>query len=218
MTIARIVGTSFGSGILQAKNKYVEGRDGKLQIQRTFRAFESGWMAGCPARGTDHPDFPTATLVERTADPSGIPMLVDVTLTYETPAEPSGGGGGGQPLPPDEYSETANSVEVPIEAHPKFKTEIGTEANGALFEPDGKFKGWTKESPFAGITTYKVASVSETVTQYFWGKPASVSTLVPVRNGNWLTISGSIQRRYPFWTRSITRIWSQVPWPPQIYS
>jgi hypothetical protein len=225
MTLARIVGTSFGSGILQAKNKYVESRDGKLQILRTFRAFEDGWIAGCPARGTAHPDFADATLVERTADPSSIPMLVDVTLTYETPPS-NDDPATSQPLPPDEYSETANSVEAPIEAHPGFyntyrgNPPFGTVENGALWNAEGKFIGWTKESPYAGILTYKVASVSETWTKYFWDKPDSVSTLIGYTDEiepNWLIISGGIQRRYPYWTRSITRIWSETAWPAVIY-
>jgi len=225
MTIARIVGTSFGSGILQAKNKYSEGRNGQLVIERTFRAFEDGWIAGCPQRGSAHPDMANATLVQRSAQASSIPMLVDVTLTYETPAN-NDPPATDQPLPPDEYSESANAVEAPIEAHPNFSKTyndnppFGTVENGALFNEKGKFDGWATWSEYAGISTYKVASVTETYTKYFWTKPESVSTLIGYTDDlepNWLIISGSIQRRYPYWTRSITRIWSANPWPSAIY-
>ncbi len=234
MTIARIVGTSFGNGIEQAKNSYSEAKDGTVTVERTFRAFEQGWLAICPPRGSAHPDYPEASLIQRTAKQSSIPMLVDVTLTYESPRpadlapdDPNnpnnnqGGGGGGSSsylqLPPDEYSETANSVEVPIEAHPDFST-FGTVENGAIFNDQGKFTGWKKDSPYVGYLTYKVGSVTETVTKYYRGQPPSVSSLIGTADGgHWLTVSGSVQRRSPFWTQSITRIYSTLPWNSVIY-
>lgn len=215
MTTARIIGTAFGSGILQAKDKFKESRDGTLSIDRTFRALAADWITACPQLGSSHPVFTTASLQQREAVQSSIPFLVDVTLTYERPRS-STGTSSSLPLPPDEYSETANAVEVPIEAHPDFKT-FGTEANGALFEDDGKFKGWKKDSPYAGYLTYQVASVTENVTKYFWSQPSSVSSLIGSVQGNWRIASGGIARRYPYWTRTINRVWSERPWNRVIY-
>lgn len=229
MTTALIVGTAFGNGILQAKNRFKENRDGSMQVLRTFRALADDWITRCPRRGTSHPDMPEATLMEREADQSSIPFLVDVTLTYETPRS-DGPGGGPATLPPDEYSETANSVEAPIEAHPGFARQytlggqtypaFGTVANGAIFNSDGKFTGWTKDSPYVGYLTYKVPSVTETITKYYWNRPPSASTLInridPL-DPHWLIITGSTQRRYPYWTQSIVRIWNAVFWKPEIY-
>lgn len=226
MTTARIIGTSYSSPIDQAKNKYTENRDGSGSYERVFRALEIDWVSKCPPRGSTYPGNSNAILVNRSAAASSIPGLVDVTLIYEIPKEENLAGGGmvSQSLPPDEYTETANSIEAPIEAHPGFSQSyngmaaFGTVQNGAIFNADGKFTGWKKESPFCGFLTYKVASVTETVTQYFWSKPASVSTLIGHRqSGNWLVITGSITRRYPYWARSISRIWSQTPWPAEIY-
>lgn len=215
MTTARIVGTAFGDGILQAKDKFKEARDGTFTIERTFRALASSWIASCPARGTAHPDFSTATLQEREATQSSIPFLVDVTLIYERPRTGTGSPSN-QPLPPDEYTETSNAVEVPIEKHPDFKN-FATDANGAIFEADGTFKGWKKDSEFAGYKTYLVGSVTESVTKYFWYQPPSVSTLIGSVQGNWRIASGGIARRYPYWTQTINRIWSEVAWNTTIY-
>ena len=218
MSTLRIIGTAFGDGILQAKDNFKESVNGSMQINRTFRAFKSGWIAGCPARGSVHPDFSTAVLTERSAEPSRIPGLVDVTLMYVSPATTAVyPGGGTTPLPPDEYAETANSVEAPIESHPDFLT-FATDANGAIFNADGTFKEWKKDSPFAGFRTYKVPSITESTTIYSWGQPSSVSTLIGgVEGDHWLVISGSIQRRYPYWTRTLNRIWSEIPWNTTIY-
>lgn len=227
MTTARIIGTAFGDGILQAKNKFRENRDGSMQILRTFRALGADWITRCPQRGSAHPDMANAVLMERSADQSSIPFLVDVTLTYETPRQDGSPGGA---LPPDEYSETANSVEAPIEAHPGFSKTytfngttyqpFGTVDNGAIFNSDGKFTGWTKDSPFAGYLTYKVPSVTETVTKYYWAKPPSVTQLInriDPGDAHWLIITGSTQRRYPYWAQSVSRIWNAVFWPAAIY-
>lgn len=214
MTTALIIGTAFGNGISQAKNKFKEGRDGTLVIESTFRALASSWITSCPARGTAHPQFSDATLQEREATQSSVPFLVDVSLIYERPRS-SGGSASTQQLPPDEYSETANAVEVPIEAHPDFK-DFATEANGAIFEGD-KFKGWKKDSEFSGYMTYQVASVTESVTKYFWAQPSSVSALIGSVQGNWRIASGAIARRYPYWTQTINRIWSEREWNTTIY-
>jgi hypothetical protein len=213
MTTALIRGQAFGNGILQAKNKWVENRDGSYTIERTFRALAVDWMTRCPARGSIHPSVSNAVLMARNAQQSSIPFLVDVTLTYETPKVENFTG---SILPPTEYSETANAVEVPIEAHPDFAT-FATEANGAIFDADGKFKGWTKESEFSGYMTYQVGSITESVTTYFWSKPSSVSTLIGSIQGGWRVASGGIQRRYPYWARTINRVWSERPWNTTIY-
>ena len=219
MSTLRIIGTSFGSGVLQAKDKFKEAVNGSMTISRTFRAFKTGWITDCPARGSAHPDYASAILTERNADPSDIPGLVDVTLTYVSPATTATyPGGGTTPLPPTEYSETANSVEAPIEAHPDFAT-FGTVANGAIFNTDGTFKGWEKTSEFAGYMTFKVPSITESTTVYFWTQPASVSTLIGGVEGEyWLVVGGSIQRRYPYWTRTLNRIWSEIPLNTTIYT
>ena len=223
MSTLRIIGTSFGSGVLQAKDKFKEAVNGSMTISRTFRAFKTGWIADCPARGSAHPDYASAILTERNADPSDIPGLVDVTLTYVSPATTSTyPGGGTTPLPPTEYSETANSVEAPIEAHPDFHT-FANSVNGAIFERNKTggliFKGWAPWSGFSGMMTYKVPSITESTTVYFWTQPASVSTLIGgVEGAYWLVVGGSIQRRYPYWTRTLNRIWSETPWNTTIYT
>ena len=119
-------------------------------------------------------------------------------------------------LPPEEYAETANAVEAPIEAHPDFAT-FATIANGAIYSPEGKFNGWTKSSPYAGYMTYRVGSVTESTTTYFWSKPESASTLIGTVSGHWRVDSGSIQRRYPYWTRTINRVWSENGWNTTVY-
>lgn len=216
MSDYKIIGTSVGVGILQAKDKVSEGRDGVYTVETTFRALKTSWMSDLPARGTAHPTISAATLVERQATQSSIPWLVDVVLQYTTPPTSSSISGAGT-LPPDEYTESANAVEFPIEAHPNF-VSFGTVSNGAIFDGTGKFTGWSKYSPYAGYLTYKVPSVTESVTKYSWAQPASVSTLVGGVEGTyWLVVSGSITRRYPYWARTINRIWSSTPWNTTIY-
>ncbi|MBU3720743.1 MAG: hypothetical protein FGM22_08305 [Burkholderiaceae bacterium] len=219
-----IIGTAFpAGGIKMAKDKVTEDARGRKTITSTYRTFYSGWFSEAPVRGTAHGVYPTAFLVEKSAAQIEPGFLCDVTLKYEEPEAPedSDTEGGNPPfegatLPPDEYTESANEVEVPIEAHPNFK-DFATVANGAIFSTEGDFKGWTKTSPFSGFLTYKVGSVTESVTKYYWGKPASVTSLVGQVEGNWLTVSGSIARRYPYWVRTINRIYSTVPWNTTIY-
>ncbi|MFZ4597823.1 MAG: hypothetical protein ACOYNN_04185 [Terrimicrobiaceae bacterium] len=217
---ATILGRPFGSGVNQAKDKYTEASSGSVTIESTYRTLWANWITTAPTRGSAHPVYPQAKLVNKTAEQITPGWLCDVTLTYEQPAPEENPATDNQQLPPEEYSESANEIEMPIEAHPNFAT-FATEANGAMFTnygtADVDFKGWTKDSPFSGYMTFKVGSVTESKTTYYWQKPSSVSTLVGTCSGHWLTVSGSIARRFPYWTRTINRIYSTVPWNTTIY-
>lgn len=139
--------------------------------------------------------------------------LCDVTLVYEAPAPEETEPEDPDQLPEPEYSQSDSAIEIPIEAHPRFKF-FATPANGAIFGPpippllQGDFKGWTKDSPYAGFLSYKVGSVTESVTTYFWSRPPGVEGLVGTVSGNWLTVSGSIQRKGIYWARTINRLYS----------
>jgi hypothetical protein len=215
----KIVGTAFPTGgIAQAKDSVSEDARGRKTIETTYRTLYADWLTNAPARGSAHPTYTNATLRERSAKQIEPGYLCEVTLIYSDPEPAEDGSGSTAALPPDEYTESANEVEVPIEAHPDFAT-FATVGNGAIFSSDGDFKGWTASSPFAGYLSYKVGSVSESVSTYSWGKPASISDNVGELSGagKWLTVSGSITRRYPFWVRTINRIYSAAGWNDTIY-
>jgi hypothetical protein len=216
-----IIGKPFGNGVNQAKDKFSEDTAGRKTIESTYRTLWSGWLLTAPVRGSAHPSYPTATLTSKTAQQITPGYLCDVTLTYVDPdiSNPPTPG----KLPPNEYTESANEIEMPIEAHPDFAT-FATAEKGAIFDSpipplsQGKFLGWTKSSPYAGYLTFKVGSITESETTYFWTKPPSCADLVGKRAGDhYLVVSGSIARRYPYWTRTINRIYSSVPWNSTIY-
>ncbi len=215
----KIVGTAFPTGgIAQAKDSVTEDARGRKRIETTYRTLYADWLINAPARGTTHPVYSAATLRERSAEQIEPGYLCDVTLVYSEPEPAEDGSGSSGTLPPDEYTESANEIDVPIEAHPDFAS-FATVANGAIFGTDGDFKGWTAESPYSGYLSYKVGSVSESVSTYSWGKPNSVSEKVGevTGAGKWLTVSGSITRRYPFWVRTINRIYSAAGWNTTVY-
>lgn len=233
----RIVGKRFGTAA-QPVSTYSESGNQSFTVTDTYRTLWNGWLGAAPGIGSAHPTYPRAILDTRDAKQITPGYLCDVTLTYlapeilspdvdpedeenpdGTPPEP------GAVLPPDEYTESANDVEYPIEAHPNFAS-FATEANGAKFKwvPPvnglagyNDFTGWTTTSPFSGYLTYKVGSVTESVTKYYWGKPHSVASDVGKRSGNWLTVSGSISRRGIYWSRTINRIYSTKGWNSTVY-
>lgn len=219
----RIVGKAFGTA-QQPNDKYSELGDGSFTVTSTYRTLWDGWLGTAPGIGSAHPIYPAAILDSRDAEQINPGYLCDVTLKYKAPkTEPDGEPPEpGAQLPADEYTESANDVEVPIEAHPSFAS-FATEENGAIFGTpippmlQGPFLGWTKDSPFSGYLTYKVGSVTESVTTYSWGKPTSVSGDVGTRSGNWLTVSGSISRRGIYWTKTIDRIYSAAGWNSTVY-
>ncbi|MEI6036045.1 MAG: hypothetical protein WCS65_17400 [Verrucomicrobiae bacterium] len=211
----KIIGTSFGNGIAQASDVYSEDERGRITVTSTYRTLWANWITSAPARGTAHAVYTTATLTTRECKKIEPGFLCDVTLTYISPTSDAAISTS-QPLPPDEYQETANEVEMPIEAHPDF-VNMATPENGVIWNETGDFKGWQAWSPFAGYMTFKVGSISESTTQYSWSKPSSVTGLIGTRAGNWLTIGGGIARRYPYWTRTITRLYSSIPWNSTIY-
>lgn len=221
MTI-HIIGTPFpAGGIKQAKDQVTEDARGRKTITSTYRTLYSGWLVSAPTRGSVHPVYANASLVGKTAQQIEPGYLCDVVLTYEEP-QPEEDASGRQ-LPPDDYVESVNDVDLPIEAHPDFAT-FATEANGAIFSApippmaQGDFKGWTKDSPFAGYMTFKAGSVTRSVTKYSWGRPASVSVDVGKRDGaNWLVVSGSIARHGAYWGRTLNSIYSSVAWNTTIY-
>jgi hypothetical protein len=221
----KIVGTAFPTGgIAQAKDSVSEDARGRKTIETTYRTLYADWLINAPARGTTHPVYSAATLHERRAQQIEPGYLCDVTLVYVEPEPDIDLSGSSSSVPPDEYTESVNEIEVPIEAHPDFDT-FATEENGAIFGAprppllQGDFKGWTKSSPFSGYLSYKVGSVSESVSKYSFGKPVSVSDEVGELSGDgkWLTISGSITRRYPYWVRTIVRIYSKDGWNTTVY-
>jgi len=215
----RIVGKAFGT-VKQPRDRYSQSGDGSLTITSAYRTLWLGWLGTAPGLGSQHPTYPQAVLDSRDAQQITPGYLCDVTLTYKAPRQEDAPQG--ESLPPDEYTESANEIEVPIEAHPNFSS-FATEANGAIFGTpippmaQGPFIGWTASSPFSGYLTYKVGSVTESITSYHWAKPASVSSVVGQRSGNWLTISGSISRRGVYWTKTINRIYNAAGWNSTIY-
>jgi len=222
MTTLHILGTNPNSLLPQAKTRFREGRDGVFTIEESFRVLKSGWILCCPERGSPHSIYSNAALMERNAQESSVPGMVDVVLVYNTPPSGSMIGPSGY-LPPDEYTETASEIVKPIEAHPDFHT-FGTVENGAIFDPpipplaQGKFRGWVATSPFAGYDTYSVASVTESITKYYWSQPPSVTDQVGTIQGvYWRVASGSTGRRYPYWTQTILRVYSDDGWNTTVY-
>jgi hypothetical protein len=221
MTTLRILGTSPENLLPLAKTRFHEGKDGSMAIEENFRVFKSAWILKCPSRGSNHPIYSNAILLERNASESSIPGMVDVTLVYYTPPDTTGGPA--TILPPTEYTETASEIIKPIEAHPDFGT-FGTVANGAIFDPPipplakGKFKGWVSTSPFVGYDTYSVASVTESITKYSWEQPPSVTDQIgTIQDTYWRVASGSTGRRYPYWVQSILRVYNDEGWNRTIY-
>ena len=225
-----IIGSAFGGGVPQAKSSYQQNQLGEITITVEYRALWANWITTAPSLGSPHPDTDTCCLTGRDAKQILPGFLCDVTLTYSTPAGTAitpptiGGSNPANSLPPDDYTETANEVEMPIEAHPSFAT-IATKANGAIWKqtdpennPDlWKFTGWAKDSPYAGFLTFKVGSISESITTYSWSKPSTVTALIGTRSGHWLTIGGSISRRGAYWSRTINRLYSTIEWNSVIY-
>jgi hypothetical protein len=219
----KIIGQPFpAGGVKQAKDTVTEDASGRKTITTTYRTLYSTWLINAPSRGSTHPTYPDASLVGKSAQQIEPGYLCEVTLTYNEPDPPDGSTTGGK-LPQDDYVESVNDVELPIEAHPDFAT-FATEANGAIFAApippmaQGDFKGWTKSSPFAGYMTFKAGSVTRSVTTYSWNKPASVSSAVGKKDGtNWLVVSGSVARHGAYWGRTINSIYSSVAWNTTIY-
>ena len=217
----RIVGQRFGS-VTQPADKYSGSADGSFAVETTYRTLWHGWLEKAPSIGNAHPTYPEAKLYSRDAEQHESGYLCDVTLKYKAPTKEAGTPEPGAVLPIDEYTESSNAVEVPIEAHPSFAT-FATEENGAIFDPpipplaQGKFSGWTADSHFAGYMSYVVGSVTESITKYYWGRPASVSDSVGDRSGKWLTVSGSISRRGIYWSRTLNREYRAVGWNSTIY-
>lgn len=220
MATLLIVGKSFGS-VLQPKDKYSEAENGDVSIKRTYRTLIDSWLASAPSRGSAHPDYPLATLIEREADQLECPWLCDVTLTYRQESQDDDGNENspsptpGAILPKVRYEDNASKIEVPITRHPKFVTDWKQYWDYA--------KGnWKKNAPAAlqGNLTYIVGSVEESETTYFWGKPQSISTSVGQLSGGnkWLCISGSRRREGAYWSRTLNRVYSKDGWPSLIYT
>ena len=143
----------------------------------------------CPMFGSKHPVCKDAVLAIPEAQQITPGFLCDVTLNYQAPPKAASKPEPGAVLPPDEYIEGVNDVEFSIEQHLNFGTSA-TEASGAIFASPippmlhGRFLGWTKNRPFAGYMSFKVGSVTESITNYFWSKPGSVSGVVGQRGGH----------------------------------
>lgn len=212
---ARIVGRRFGS-VTQPKDKFSEDAKGGQVISRTYRTLWAGWLLDAPSRGSKHPDYPLAKLETREAEQIEPGWLCDVTLSYVVPPPDETEPEEPDQLPIPRYTQSESAIEIPIEAHPNFSS-FGTEANGAIFGADGDFKGWKATSAYAGFLSYKVGSVTESITTYFWSRPSGVEGFVGSVSGNWLTVSGSIQREGIYWSRTINRLYSERGWPSAIY-
>jgi hypothetical protein len=213
-------GTQFGR-IDQPNDRFSENSVGEKIITRTYRTLWDSWLQESPKRGAQHPNYPKAKLETKDARQITPGFLCDVTLTYREPAadvtpEP------GALLPEPRYSEVVSEGTVPIEQHPNFAA-FATVENGAIFDTpippllQGKFLGWTADSPYAGRLTYETGSVTESTTTYFWSRPSSVADLLNEVSGNWRVASGSIQKEGIYWSRTINRKYNPNGWPAAIY-
>jgi hypothetical protein len=205
-----------------AERQSFRGLRRQLTVESTYRTLYQGWLGNSPKHGSKHSVYPDAVLVNRDAQQITPGFLCDVTLRYQAPQQETSEPEPGAKLPEDEYNESVNDMEYPIEARPNFN-DFAAEENGAIFGVpvppmlQGPFLGRTKNSEFSGYLTFKVGSVTESVTKYYWGRPASVYNEVGVRNGNWLTTSGSVSHRGIYWTRTINRIYSKAGCNVTIY-
>lgn len=211
----RIVGRAFGT-VDQPRETFTENAKGEQIIKRVYRTLFIDWLNTSPNRGSAHPTYPEAKLEQKDAAKIDPGWLCDVTLTYKKPAPESVTPESGAQLPIPRYSEVVSEGTAPIEQHPNF-ADFATDANGAIFDTDGKFTGWKTDSPYVGYLTYETGSVTDSTTTYFWGPPASVSTLIGAVSGNWRTCSGSIQREGIYWSRTINRKHNPNGWPSPIY-
>lgn len=187
------------------------------KIKRVYRDLYVGWKTRMPTIGTAHPQSTTAILASATARQlrkPGMGHLCDVTLNYEQSDVPDDGGGT-QPVPETEYSESGSTIEIDIQQHPDWDN-----FKQYWDEDLGRF-GESAPAWLRGQSKYIVGSSMLTVTTYHATEPSDVQGDLgkiidpPGRgfSGHWLTISGGKNKRGPWWARTLNYQFSSEPIP-----
>lgn len=230
----KVVGKSFSGFTRIDQPQSTRSDDGEgFSVTSVYRTLWASWYSTAPKLGSKHPQYPDATLRSRDVRQIDPGFLCDVTLNYRfdrpdepDPNDPDFPQQNSGTLPPPRYAENAATFTVPIELHPAF-ANVSNADRGII---EKYFANPTEALPeltgdaldlfnrkLRGVNSYIVGSVTESVTTYYWSKPASVSEVVGQRSGNWLTISGSVQREGVYWSRTITRQFSDDGWDSTIY-
>ncbi len=106
---------------------------------------------------SQHPDFSSLKCISCAVVRIKPGLTAELTVRYRGILDASGLGSA------DTTEEIVSSTsEAPIETHPLFVDELGgTKAsplNGAVFDDNGKFLGFSADSDFAGVESYLIPS------------------------------------------------------------
>lgn len=189
-------------------------------------------------RVSTNPDFPGLSLESksRVFGPGGIHFI---DLVWAGTSTTDGTGGSGEsPLPEPVWVLKRSPSEEPIETHPDFST-FGVEGNGAKFDDDGLFLGFSntgafEDNEFGGVEKFLDGGAVVQKTSVYRGVPSDISTsVVPKREdptgAPWSLPSGAgrtwmktdlniVQRGAAFevteeWTLSGQRGWNETIYP-----
>lgn len=220
------IGTRFGTLYL-AKNKWTEDATTGGTCERTFRCFYSEWRQHVPSLRSKHPDASYYLLQTRTAQQlESNPLLCDVTLNYKWALDAQTTADFAQ-VPSDLVDENDSTSEEPIERHKKFNDNDVFPTDEKIFDVNGKFIGFTWDSPWFGTTKFVVGSKTVTITQYSLTPFSAVdSRLGKLDNpghgygdeGKWLLITGHRGKQGIYYTLTLTWLYSAIGYVDGLYN
>lgn len=189
------------------------GQTSKDGVSKVIRKYS--WPTDMPflAIDTVHASFPGMVLTDISYELASNKVFYEVSYTYEgDQADTDGSGSSFEPRTTTEIRVSAQ--EEPISTHPKF-SDFATEENGAKFDKDGLFLGFSKGSPYAGITSYFAPGAEYSVTTTSRTGGASLSEVGKINSPsgapsvpsgyNWLFM-GITQTKHGTVT-STSRVW-----------
>lgn len=141
---------------MQPGGEIIFNRDGSVTATENYRCMFNIALSKAPRRYiTPHPDYPA--LVCDDVHVTRIPGD-EANVKVDYVGDPAAYYGGYANTPTPLYTLVVETGEEPIESWYFDNTynfgTIATTGNGAILGANGLFAGWTKDSPYVGITSY----------------------------------------------------------------